>query len=369
MADILITGGAGYIGSALTHRLVRDGHNVMVYDSLMYGSDPLSRVNRMLNEGITVRQALLDPVKPFVDSEHFQFIKGDVNDAKRLEFALNHDVDLVFHLAEIVGNPACNADPVRAMANNFGGTAQLVQRVATHNYPTTFIYPSSSSIYKLQPNPEEPASEDAAIPPLDDLDTYCQTKFLSEKAIEALAEEHPDFRYVILRPATVGGLSPRMRLDLLPNQFVYQLMTVGGMEIDNQFAHRAVIDIDDLVDVYAAMAGGKVPPNGVYNAGHHNHTKFRFYGEACEVIGKGKLAAVTTSDVHGDLRDLGISSEKLSAAMGFKPRRSVQEMMRPLVNLLIQNPQVFSRNGHAPFINMSTEQWQKNLQYSAHKFG
>ena len=270
MVNILITGGAGYIGTALAERLVREGHNITLYDSLTYGRNSVQRLDAMLERAIPVSQALLLDIDSHQPSKNFRFVEGDTRDRQLLERVFSEgSFNIVFHLGELMGHYRCEKDPALTREVNFIGTKNVVDLAAQHI--ANLVYNSSSSVYGFRKNPRV-LNENAKLPILANMDNYCLNKVLVEQYIIKVAGENPDFRYIILRPATVGGLSARIRLDLLPNHFAYAAIQ-GRLSLSGPGHYHAVIDINDLVEAYVALINLNFWPNSYFNIGHHNMTR------------------------------------------------------------------------------------------------
>lgn len=232
MANVLITGGAGYVGSVVTGAFLAAGHAVTVLDNLTGGG-----------------QGLLGCAA----YPRFRFVRGDVRDARAVRDALAGQ-DVVVHLAAVVGFGACNADPQRAESTNVDGTRTLL---ACRQRGQRLLFASTGSVYGAAPAGEcheglEPAP----------LSLYGRTKLAAER----LALDAGDA--VAFRFATAFGISPRMRVDLLVNEFVYSAKRRGYVVIYDKDARRTFIHVRDMARVFLfglerwdAMAGG------VYNAG------------------------------------------------------------------------------------------------------
>ncbi|MBU1007100.1 MAG: SDR family oxidoreductase, partial [Candidatus Omnitrophica bacterium] len=185
--NILVTGGAGYVGASLVPELLRVGYRVKVIDLYLFG------------------KGVLDQVK---DDPGLKEIKGDIRDKKFLEENLR-DVDAVIHLACISNDPSFELNPKLGKSINYDAFLGLV-RLAKASGVRRFIYASSSSVYGIKN--EENVTEDLSLEPLTD---YSKYKALCEE--ELFKDATRDFTAVVLRPATVCGYSPRQRLDLIVN--------------------------------------------------------------------------------------------------------------------------------------------------------
>jgi len=231
---ILITGGAGYIGSILVELLLNSGHKVIVFDNLLF------KQNSLL---------------PHFINPNFEFIKGDVRDTVALADAVR-GVDAVVHLAAIVGAPACDRDHKLADAVNVEGTKNLI---AVTSPGQAILYASTGSNYGKV---DGICTEDT---PLNPLSVYGITK---TKAEEMIMQRGNSLGY---RFATAFGLSPRLRLDLLPNDFVYQALKAKTLIIYERHVRRTFIHVRDIARalVYAIENFANMK-NEVYNCGSNS---------------------------------------------------------------------------------------------------
>ena len=239
---VLITGGAGYVGSLLVPELMRRGHEVRVLDNLMYGQHSLLHY--------------------LIDSR-FQFIRGDVRDKDAVGKAVQ-GVDHIVHLAAIVGAPACRKDERLAWEVNVQGTICVVE---CRKPSQGLVFASSCSNYGAV---EGVCSEDT---PLDPLSTYAITK--TEAEVQVLRSENA----IVYRFATGFGLSPRLRIDLMVNDFVFQAVKNGALIVYDKDRRRSFIHVRDMarslvfaVDNYKRLAG---EVGNVFNVGNEglNYTK------------------------------------------------------------------------------------------------
>jgi nucleoside-diphosphate-sugar epimerase len=276
MANVLVTGGAGYVGSVATGEFLRAGHGVTVLDTLDAGG-----------------QGLL----PYVPDRSFRFVRGDVRDPRAVAEAVKGQ-DAIVHLAAVVGFGACNADPHRAEGVNVGGTRAVL---AARQPGQLLLYASTGSVYGAVPD----GLCHEGIDP-EPLSLYGRTKLQAERlALEAGGA-------VALRFATAFGMSPQMRLDLLVNGFVYSAKRRGYIVVYDRAARRTFIHVRDMarallhtLEHFGAMV------NGVYNAGSEglNHTK----DEIARLILARHPYFLTYGPVGGDedQRDYAVSYERL----------------------------------------------------------
>ena len=238
-SNILVTGGAGYIGSVLTRKLVESKYNVKVLDSLIFGQDGISDL--VSNES----------VKLFVD---------DIRNEKILTDVLK-DVDCVIHLAEIVGEPLCNKIPEAAKQINELATKQIVDSCKKAGVQR-FIFASTCSNYG---SALETVNEDT---PLESLSLYSETKVKSE--LNVLNSQDENFEPCVLRFATAYGLSPRMRFDLVINIIIEKVLWNEAVEIYGGTQWRPFVHVKDAAN--ALVLGAETTIKGeIFNLVAENH--------------------------------------------------------------------------------------------------
>jgi nucleoside-diphosphate-sugar epimerase len=212
---ILVTGGLGYLGSIVCEHLLDAGHEVTALDNLLYGTGQQGLYHLCANPA-------------------FEFVKGDVRDEAVLALALRR-VDVVIHLASIVGAAACDRDPALATSVNLDAV-RLLSRLRSPNQ--LVIYPNTNSGYGITSG-ESLCTEDSPIRPIS---LYGRTKVEAERVLL----DGPNA--VALRLATVFGMSPRMRLDLLVNHFVYTAMKDGYIVVFEKDFKRNFVHVRDVAD-------------------------------------------------------------------------------------------------------------------------
>ena len=297
---VLVTGGAGYVGSVLTPKLLAAGHRVKVLDLYIFGDDVLASVK---------------------GHPRLEEIKADLRDRKVLERSLP-GCDAVIHLACISNDPSFELDPNLGKSINYDAFLDLVD-VSKKSGVKRFIYASSSSVYGIKD--EENVTEDLPLQPLTD---YSKYKAMCEEVL--LAERRPGFVTLILRPATVCGYGPRLRLDLSVNiltnlAFHNRKITVFGGE-----QRRPNLHIEDMTDLYIACLGypDAAIDGKTFNAGYQN-LRIR---EIAEIVRAevGDDVQIVTSPTN-DLRSYHISSDKILRELGWGPKHTIQDAVRDLV--------------------------------------
>jgi nucleoside-diphosphate-sugar epimerase len=298
LAKVLITGGAGYIGSVLTPILLAEGHDVTIFDSFMYGALPLL--------GFSAHPRL-------------EIINGDVRDGSALARVVKHH-DWILHLAAIVGYPACAADPGLSIATNVDGTRNVVEAMGRGQ---RLIFASTGSTYGKV---EGVATEETPIAPLT---LYGRSKRDAEMLIRDSGRAH-----VILRFATVFGSSPRMRLDLLVNDFVYQALHNRQLVLFEGYFRRTFLHSTDAAAVYPfTMANFDQMGGNVYNVGDEsmNYTKRDVALKIQQSVEFYLHEAQVGTDP--DQRDYEVDYNRLRS-LGFRARVGLDEGIRELVKIL-----------------------------------
>ncbi|MCG8562836.1 MAG: NAD-dependent epimerase/dehydratase family protein [Hyphomicrobiales bacterium] len=304
--DILVTGGAGYVGSALAPRLLEQGHTVTILDLYLFGHDVL--------DGVAHHPRLIQ-------------IKGDLRHPEVVEKAVA-GCDTVIHLACISNDPSFELDPVLGKSINYDAFRPLV-RASKRAGVERFIYASSSSVYGIKSEPE--VTEDLPLEPLTD---YSKFKALCE---DVLAEERePGFATMVVRPATVCGYAPRQRLDVIVNILTNHAVTNRRIKVFGGDQLRPNIHIDDMVSFYElaldlpdAQIDGKI-----FNAGYDNapvrdlaETVKRVVEQDNELGGTIEMDVVPTDDN----RSYHVSSTKAAEELGFTPKKTIEDAIRDLV--------------------------------------
>lgn len=297
--SVLVTGGAGYVGSALVPRLLSQGHRVTVLDWYLYGEDLFEehRGNAKLRE-----------------------IKGDIRDQSAVERALE-GVDAVIHLACISNDPSYDLDPELGKSINADAFRPLVQ-AAKRARVERFIYASSSSVYGVKADAH--VTEDLPLEPLTD---YSKFKALCERILEE--ERASGFTTVSVRPSTVCGYAKRLRLDLVVNILTNHAINNGRIRVTGGDQMRPNIHIEDMVDVYLQLldeAAERIDGE-IFNVGSENHTVLEIANIVQRCVGRGiPIEVVPTNDP----RSYHVSSEKIRKKLGFEPKRSVEHAVRDL---------------------------------------
>jgi len=301
--NVLVTGGAGYVGAVLVPKLLNAGHLVTVLDLYMYGDDVLQEV---------------------AGHPNLKEVKGDLRDQKTVNQALE-GCDAVIHLACISNDPSYDLDPELGKSINHESFLPLV-RAAKSAGVKRFIYASSSSVYGVKDEPE--VTEDLPLEPLTD---YSKYKALCEKELEE--EREPGFVTCTIRPATVCGYSPRQRLDVIVNILTNHAVNTGAIRVFGGSQKRPNLHIQDMADLYVfllqqddAAIDGKI-----FNAGDENHTVMQLAEMVKDAVGGDLKINVEPTD---DLRSYHVSSDKLRNELNFVPQHTIKDAVTDLVDAM-----------------------------------
>jgi nucleoside-diphosphate-sugar epimerase len=294
---VLVTGGAGYLGSILCEHLLAAGHRVSVLDNLMYGQHSLFHL-------------CAHPA--------FAFVCGDARDARQLA-PLLREADVVIPLAAIVGAPACDRDPGLATSVNLDAI-RLLNR--TRSRDQLVVFPTTNSGYGTTSG-EVQCTEDSPLAPVS---LYARDK------VEAEAELLASPNVITLRLATVFGMSPRLRLDLLVNHFVHAAVTDGYLVLFEKHFKRNFIHVRDVADCFLhCLEHAELMIGRAYNAGLDAANVSK---EELALLIKAHVPRfhVHFSEVgtDPDKRNYVVSNERLRKA-GFEARRSLDQGIRELL--------------------------------------
>ena len=294
---ILITGGAGYLGSVMSERLLQAGHTVTVLDNLMFGQTPLFHL---------------------CANPNFDFVFGDVRDESLLRRQLTN-ADVIIPLAALVGAPLCDRDPLGAESINFTAIKALNQ---LRSKQQLVVYPTTNSGYGTKTGDVHCTEET----PLEPISIYGRTK------CDAETELLNSSNAITLRLATVFGLSPRMRLDLLVNHFTYVAVTDGYLVIFEKHFKRNFIHIRDVADAFlhCIESSGKMVGRP-YNAGLDaaNISKEELALKIKEHVPKFYIHFAEIGE-DPDKRNYIVSNQRLREA-GFEAKRSLDDGIRELI--------------------------------------
>jgi nucleoside-diphosphate-sugar epimerase len=312
---ILVTGGAGYLGSIVCDQLTRAGHRVRAIDTLMYGGQSLL--------GLAGR-------------EGFEFLRGNLRDRNTVRSALR-GVHGIVHLAAIVGDPACAKQPELARAVNETASLDLLA-AAREAGVKRFVFASTCSNYGRMADTSVLATEDHELRPVS---LYAETKVAVERALLALPAE--PLAGSVLRLSTLYGLSPRMRFDLTVNEFTMELFVRRKLVVFGEQFWRPYVHVRDAARAFgmALEAPPETVAGQVFNVGDtkENYRKADLLALMHERIPGAEVQRVHKSE---DPRDYRVSFERIQERLGFCVTRRVpdgiDEMLAALESGLIEDP-------------------------------
>lgn len=285
---ISVTGGCGYKGTVLVPKLLARGHDVDVIDTMWFGN-------------------YLAP------HPRLRVIQGDV---RGFDPRLLRGIDVIVHLASVANDPCGDLDPKLTWEIGALATMQLADQAARQGVKQ-FIYASSGSVYGIKE--EEQVTEDLELRPLSE---YNKAKMVAERVLLSYAGH---MIVQIVRPATVCGYSPRMRLDVSVNMLTMQALDNGRITVFGGTQTRPNIHIDDITDVYLHMIDIGEKATGFYNAGFENISLM----DIARRVARRVPAEITVTESH-DPRSYRVNSDRLLAT-GFRPRKTVDDAIPEIV--------------------------------------
>jgi nucleoside-diphosphate-sugar epimerase len=286
---IFMTGGCGYKGSVLAPKLLRRGHQVTVFDLQWFGN-------------------FLEP------HPDLTVVKGDVRNPDEIDL---RGVDAIIHLSSVANDPCGDLDPKLTWEISCLATMQLIDRAHRMGIKR-FIYASSGSVYGVKE--EAQVTEDLELLPISE---YNKTKMCGERIVLSYKD---DMVVQIVRPATVCGFSPRMRLDVSVNLLTMQAIKNGKITVFGGNQVRPNIHIDDVTDLYLFLLDH--PEHvGVFNAGFENISIL----DIARMVVKHAPAEIVVSPSN-DPRSYRVNSDKLLAA-GFRPKKTVEDAIKEMIGL------------------------------------
>ncbi|MDP3004273.1 MAG: SDR family oxidoreductase [Candidatus Azambacteria bacterium] len=305
---ILVIGGAGYVGSALVPKLLNEGHYVRVLDTFWFGKNVFDNYLK------------LNPNQ----SGLFCPIEGDIRNFD-LKAAIG-GMDAVIHLACISNDPSFELNPTLGKSINYDAFLKVIEAAQAAGVER-FIFASTSSVYGIKK--EENVTEDLALEPLTD---YSKYKAFCEMELWAI----PIYilPWVIIRPATVCGWAPRLRLDLTVNILTMAALTKSKITVFGGSQKRPNIHIDDMADLYVRLVGERHEKisGQIFNAGGNNFSVMAIAILVKNIVENCKKTKVEIEiKPTSDLRSYHISSEKIKREIGWVSQRNVSDAVYGLV--------------------------------------
>lgn len=284
---VLVTGGCGYKGHVLIPKLLARGYEVIALDVQWFGNF----------------------LKP---DPKLKVVKGDIRDIDSIPL---DGVDAIIHLSSIANDPCGDLDPKLTWEVSALATMQLADKAARKGIKR-FIYASSGSVYGIKDEPQ--VTEDLELKPISE---YNKTKMVAERVLLSYQD---NMSVQIIRPATVCGYSPRMRLDVSVNMLTMQALSKGKITVFGGMQTRPNIHIDDITDIYLHLIDHP-EVTGIYNAGFENISIL----DIAKLVTKYIPVEIVVTESN-DPRSYRVNSDKLLAT-GFKPKKSVEDAVREII--------------------------------------
>jgi nucleoside-diphosphate-sugar epimerase len=309
--NILITGGCGYVGTVLTETLLNDGHKITVIDTQWFGNH------------LKVHPNLIN-------------IQGDIRNIESINL---EKIDTILHLANIANDPAVELNPTLSWEVNVLAAQQLADK-AIRNGVKHFVYASSGSVYGVKDEPQ--VTEDLSLVPIS---VYNKTKMVAERVLLSYKDK---MQVHCIRPATVCGMSPRMRLDVSVNMLTFQALKNKKITVFGGDQTRPNIHMKDMVRVYQHFVNNSNIESGFYNAGFENISILQI----AEMV-KGKLGAEIIVSESNDPRSYRQNSDKLLKT-GFKQEFGVDYAISEII-------EAYKNDELTETDQCYTVKWMKNL--------
>jgi nucleoside-diphosphate-sugar epimerase len=301
---VLVVGGAGFLGSVLTRKLLARGFRVRVLDSFMYG-------HRSLDD--------------LANEENLEVVEGDLRNIHTCVNSLA-DIDAVVLLAAIVGDPASKVRPTQTIETNVLAAQALAMASRLHHI-SRFLYASTCSVYGIG----DAILDELA--PLNPVSLYARTKIESEKIILGMGDEY--FCPTVLRMGTLYGFSPRMRFDLVVNTMSMKSHVDGGIQVFGGNQWRPLLGVEDAAEVYIRCLEARLEDvgNQVFNVGS-DEQNYRI-DEVAQII-SGALGGVPISRDQSNLdsRDYRVSFARLTEVLKYAPAQTIDQAAREIVKNL-----------------------------------
>lgn len=304
--SVFITGGGGYVGAVLVPKLLNKGYRVKVLDLFIYGKDVFEKIE---------------------DHPLLSLVQGDIRDASLLEREIP-GTDTVIHLACISNDPSFELNAELGKSINYDAFLPLI-RISKQKAVKRFIYASSSSVYGIKETAE--VTEDLPLEPLTDY-----SKYKAECEDILLREIDESFVGVIVRPATLCGYSPRLRLDLTVNILTNHAINKGKITVFGGKQLRPNLHIEDMTDVYLMLIEleDEKIQGEVFNVGYENYSVRDIAFMVRKAVAEDIPIETVPTD---DNRSYHISSKKIKDKLDFIPMHSVEDAIKDLSQAFQEN--------------------------------
>ena len=306
--NVLVTGGAGYVGSVLVQTLLEQGHRVRVLDKLMHGGQSLLAV---------------------WSHQNFEFVRADVRDRDAVGAALD-GIDAVVHLAAIVGDPACAKEPDTTIQVNQQASLDILDQCNASGVKR-FVFASTCSNYGKMKDTDQYVDETSELQPVS---LYAETKVAVEQAVLDPARTER-LCATSLRFATVFGVSPRMRFDLTVSEFTMEMLTKKHLVVFGEQFWRPYVHVRDVAEAVATILGAPVEKvrNQVFNVGatDQNYQKQQLVGAILNYVPDAEIEYVHKDE---DPRDYRVSFAKIADTFGYETTRKLDKGITEVIELV-----------------------------------
>lgn len=311
MKRILVTGGAGYVGSILIRKLLENGYQVVCLDILKFGGESLLDVWGHSN---------------------FHFIKCDVTNYNQVDQIIeSNGLHAIVHLAAIVGDPACKMEPELAKKVNWEASAHLLEK-ASESGVSRFVFASTCSNYGKMNDHSGFVDENSVLAPVS---LYAELKVKVENLILHEMKKRETFCPTSLRFATVYGISPRMRFDLTVNEFTKELAKGRELKVFGEQFWRPYCHVSDFSRAILAVLNA--PPEkvayNVFNVGdtNQNYTKQMLVEEVLRHVPEGRVKYIHKGE---DPRDYRVDFSKIKKELGFQVSKRVPDGIKEVIEVI-----------------------------------
>ena len=315
MKKILITGGSGYQGVKLIQNLIKHKYKIINVDKNLFGNY-------------------------FIKHKNVINYKIDVLDIQKINLK---NVDACIHLACIANDPMVDLKPTLSWETSVLGTKLLLDHLVKSKVKK-LIYASSGSVYGIKKN--KSVTEDLKLEPIS---TYNKVKMVTERVVKSYYKE---ISSIILRPATVCGFAPRMRLDLTVNMLTFQALKNKKIVVFGGKQKRPNVHIDDLINAYLFFLKNKSNHSGIYNIGFENYSII----EIAKIIQHEIPSKILIKNTSHDNRSYNLDSSKI-LKLGFKPKKKIIDAVVELKDLYLSKKLLDKPNFH------SVKWLKRNLKY------
>ena len=326
---ILVTGGAGFVGSVLTRILMDRGHSVRVVDCGFFGVEHLD--------------------------SRAELVPGSILEFDR---AWLNRIDAVIHLAGLSNDPMADFSPSLNYMLNAGGAAIVAQAVKDAGI-RRFVFSSTCSVYGKDDS--EPFDEEQPTKPSF---PYAISKLMAERMLGCLTDAH--FRPIILRKGTVVGWSPRMRFDLVTNTMVKTALGDRKITIHNPLLWRPLIDVEDAARAYLAALDADLSITGVFNVSARNYTLDELGQIVAQTLAEFGIHVQIEQQNRPDVRSYRVKTDKAEKVLGFKAEKPMAETVRDLVRNCLANSINLEDPGYYNILQMERLIAEGKLQHNGH---